>query len=316
MGRLHGESGVTSSTLKGWVQLSRPPFHLVGIFPFVLGSILSFHLYGTFNLSVFLLGIAAVVLIMLSTYYNGEFYDMKEDRLSAELERNTFSGGSQAILKKLLVPEHARIGGYVTIALAVVLGLILQFYYKTGAWTIFLGTLGIFAGFFYSAPPFRWVQRGVGELLIGFCYGWLPVAVSFYLQTGSISGLVNWISIPVAATIFNVILINEFPDYPADVMVDKRNLVVRMGKEKAVYLYVAMTILTWVAYFLSVKKGVPSKALLFFSPFFLISFVLSVLMLRKKYLNRKMLEVMCGLTIVVNLGTSLSYILAIWLKGQ
>jgi len=62
-----------------------------------------------------------------------------------------------------------------------VIGLILQFYYKTGPWTIPLGVIGMITGFFYSTPPPRWVKRGIGELLIGFCYGWLPVAAAFYL---------------------------------------------------------------------------------------------------------------------------------------
>jgi len=40
-----------------------------------------------------------------------------------------------------------------------------------------------------------------------------------------------------------------------------------------------------------------------------------IMMGRKSYLDRKLLQVMCGLTIVTNLGTSLAYILTIWTKG-
>jgi len=281
------------------------------MFPFILGAVLAWRTYEVFNWPVFILSAIAVVLIMLSTYYGGEYHDLKGDKLSAEMERNAFSGGTQVIIKNLLPHKQAQIASYIAIAQAGVIGLILQFYYKTGSWTIPLGVIGMIAGFFYSTPPLRWVKRGVGELLIGFCYGWLPVAAAFYLQAGTIDNIVHWISVPIACTIFNVILINEFPDYPADLIEGKKNLVIRLGKNTAALLYIAMTVIAWTAFGLSVSQGLPAVTFLFYLPVFILSLLLIVLMSKKDYLNRKRLELICGLTIVVNLGTSLGYILAV-----
>jgi 1,4-dihydroxy-2-naphthoate octaprenyltransferase len=301
--------------VKAWIQLSRPPFHLVGVFPFILGAVLAWRTYGAFNWPVFVWGTIAVVFIMLSTYYAGEYYDLKGDKLSAQMERNAFSGGTQAIVRNLLPHSQAKIASYIAMALAGVIGLVLQFYYKTGPWTIPLGIVGMIAGFFYSTPP-RWVKRGVGELLIGFCYGWLPVATAFYLQAGGIDNLVHWVSIPIACTIFNVILINEFPDYPADLIEGKKNLVIRLGKKAAASLYIAATGVAWVAFGVGVSQGLSATTVLFYLPVFLIGLILVVLISKKDYLDRKRLEMICGLTIVVNLGTSLSYTLAVWLGGS
>ncbi|MEA3222297.1 MAG: hypothetical protein U9P49_03920, partial [Thermodesulfobacteriota bacterium] len=69
-------------TIKGWIILSRSPFHLVGVLPFFLGAILAWRTNVPFNWPAFLWGVAAVVLIMLSTYYSGEYYDLKVDKLS------------------------------------------------------------------------------------------------------------------------------------------------------------------------------------------------------------------------------------------
>lgn len=300
-------------TIKGWIQLSRPPFHLVGVFPFVLGTVLAWRTYEVFNWPVFIWSTIAVVLIMLSTYYGGEYHDLKGDKLSAEMERNAFSGGTQAIVKNLLPPRQAKIASYIAIILAGVIGLILQFYYRTGPWTIPLGVIGMIAGFFYSTPPLRWVKRGIGELLIGFCYGWLPVATAFYLQAGTIDTIVHWISIPIACTIFNVILINEFPDYPADLIEGKKNLLIRLGKNTAAFLYIPMTVIAWIAFGLAVSQGLPAVTFLLYLPVFLIGLTLVVLMSKKNYFDRKRLQLICGLTIVVNLGTSMAYTLAIWL---
>lgn len=302
-------------TVKGWIQLSRPPFHLVGILPFILGTVLAWRLYGTFNVPVLLWSVLALILIMLSTYYSGEYHDLTVDTLSAGMERNAFSGGSQAIVRNLLPHRQARYAGYATLLLAGVVGILLQFCYDTGFWTIPLGVTGMIAGFFYSTPLIRWVKRGVGELIIGYCYGWLPVATAFYLQVGRIDDIVHWVSIPIACTIFNVILINEFPDYPADLIEGKRNLVVRLGKRISAYLYITMHVIAWIAFGLSVGQGVPAVAILFYLPVIFVSFVLVILVWRRGYLDRKSLELICGLTIFVNLGTSLSYTVAVWLES-
>jgi 1,4-dihydroxy-2-naphthoate octaprenyltransferase len=249
---------------------------------------------------------------MLATYYSGEYHDLKVDKLSVEMERNVFSGGSQVIVKNLLRHKQARIASYIAIVLAGVIGLILHFYYRTGPWTIPLGVSGMIAGVFYSTPPLRWVKRGIGELLIGFCYGWLPVATAFYLQAGTIDNIVHWVSIPITCTIFNVILINEFPDYPADLIEGKRNLVVRLGKDTAAFLYIAMTVIAWITFGLAVSQGLPAVTFLFYLPVFLVGLILVVLMSKKNYLDRQRLELICGLTIIVNLGSSLAYALAIW----
>lgn len=302
-------------TAQAWIQLSRAPFHLVGVLPFFLGATLAWKMNGLFNFQIFAISTAAVVFIMLCTYYTGEYSDITEDRLSASLDRNRFSGGSQAVINNLVSAEHTKIASYITCGLAVISGLIIQFYYWTGPLTIPLGVVGMFSGLLYSGMPYRWVAKGVGEAAIGLCYGWLPIATSFYLQTGKIAAIIYWMSLPVACTIFNVILINEFPDYTADIIVKKSNLVVRLGKEKASYLYIFMTLAAIITFFLSVRQGLDMNSLFIYIPVFLVSLFLIFAMGMKQYKNKILLEIMCGLTIASNLGTTIVYIVSIWLWG-
>jgi 1,4-dihydroxy-2-naphthoate octaprenyltransferase len=119
---------------------------------------------------------------------------------------------------------------------------------QTGPWTLFLGGLGIFFGYFYSEKPFQWSYRGMGEILIGFCYGWLPIATGFYLFSGFFSPQVLLLSIPVSLSVFNVILINEFPDEEADRAIGKRNLVVRFGKERMGELCLSLSVLVGLSF--------------------------------------------------------------------
>jgi len=74
---------------------------------------------------------------------------------------------------------------------------------------------------------------------------------------------------------------------------------------------VVSTMLQWVFFSLSVIKfGVPALALIFYLPIFAISFFLVLEVLKGHYKDREKLEKICGLTILVNLGTVIAYILA------
>lgn len=302
-------------TIKGWIMVARIPFHSVGVMPFCLGAVLAWRTSGAFNWPVFLWGILAVVLIMLSTYLAGEFFDLEEDTLSASMDRNRFSGGSQAVVKGLVPPHHARAGSYVALALAGAVGVLLQFGYHTGPWTIPLGMAGMLAGFFYSTEPIRWVKRGLGEVLIGFSYGWLPIATSFYLQTSRITPLVHWMSLPVALSIFNVILINEFPDYPADLALGKKNLAVRIGKRAASILYAAVALLGIILWPLAITAGLSERSIILLVGAAVPSILVAMGMLAGKYTDRAALEKMCGVTIAVNILYTAAYMVSLWVWG-
>jgi 1,4-dihydroxy-2-naphthoate polyprenyltransferase len=312
--RDNGEEAVKSSgisdTLQGWFRLSRPPFHTVGILPFLLGTALAWRLGGVFSPPVFLLGVLAVVLIMLSTYHAGEYADVREDEISGRLGRSNFAGGSGVVQAGLLSPRVPLWTSIIAILLAGIIGIILQYGYRTGSCTLLLGLAGAFPGFFYSARPVRLVERGIGEAFIGFCYGWLPVAAAFYIQTGHIDPVIHWIGLSIGFTIFNVIFLNEYPDYPADKAVGKRNMLFRLGPEKGRFVYLMVSLLAWVFAFASVYAGVPGKFLAVYVPIMALSAVLAVFMLRGKYRDRSTLERLCGLTIAVNLGTTACYLFA------
>jgi 1,4-dihydroxy-2-naphthoate octaprenyltransferase len=276
----------------------------------MLGGVVAWRLGGSFHWGICAWGTLGVVLVMLATYYAGEYWDYVEDALSVQLGPSRFAGGSR-VLQRGLLPRHAALwASLVSLLLAVGVALILQLGYRTGPWTIPFAILGLLGGFFYSTRPVRWVSTGVGELWIAFCYGWLPVAVGCYLQMGEIAPLVHWLAVPIGLTIFNVILLNEFPDYPADLATGKANLAVRLGRERAALLYGLTSLGSWVAMLLSLDRGVPARALSFYLPILVLSLILVVLVIRGRWRDRATLEKLCGANLVVNLGTTAAYVMA------
>ncbi|MDD5692463.1 MAG: prenyltransferase [Candidatus Omnitrophica bacterium] len=297
--------------LKHWFLLSRVPFLSVVILPYILGALLAAVLTGFLSFKIFLLGLFASVLVQLAAHYNGEIYDIKEDRLGATMEKNFFTGGSLMLVEKLIPEKKVKLLSYTVILLALLIGVILQFYFKTGFWTIPLGISGMICGFFYSKPPLRWVSRGTGEIFIAYAFGWLPVAAGFYLQASRFDPLATLIALPVAFSVTNIILINEFPDHPADRSAGKQNILVRIGKEKGAVLYAVLTLAAGAAFFYAVFSGVSHFSLLFYAPVLFLALRSALLMLKGAYNDRKKLEKLCGMTILVNLGTSLSFILGL-----
>jgi 1,4-dihydroxy-2-naphthoate octaprenyltransferase len=111
-----------------------------------------------------------------------------------------------------------------------------------------LGLAGILGGYFYTAAPIRLGYRGIGELIIGLLFGVLPVYGSYYVQTLTVDLIPIVPGIIVAMLIFLVILINEFPDAPADSAVNKKTLVVVLGEKLSVWSYRIVLLLTfWIA---------------------------------------------------------------------
>jgi 1,4-dihydroxy-2-naphthoate octaprenyltransferase len=296
--------------LAAWITVARLPFHLVGILPFILGTVLAWEIDHSFHIGAFIIGVTAVVLTMLSTYLAGEYWDFEEDSISQRIGRTMFSGGTGVLQTGLIDQMNVLKASQVALIIAGTIFLIIPVLFPSRALILILGVLGLMGGFFYSTPPIRWIKRGLGELWIAFCYGWLTVATGYYLQTGRIPILLVWISAPIALTIFNVILLNEFPDHLADSEAGKTNLLVRLGMENGSILYVIISVIGWFTVLYSTTRINPQKTLLAYSPVFIISVYLVIEMLNKKWRYKENIERLCAANLLVNLGTTACFILA------
>lgn len=147
----------------GWIKLSRPPFHSVGVFPFILRTVLAWKIVNTFCSDVFTLGILAVILIMLSTYQAVEYFDYKEDAISKSIFKSRFAGGTGITQAGTLSREIPLWTIIITIIIAAFLGLILQFGMKTGPHTVKLGAGGLFACLLLNETDTACTERNRGS---------------------------------------------------------------------------------------------------------------------------------------------------------
>jgi 1,4-dihydroxy-2-naphthoate octaprenyltransferase len=100
--------------------------------------------------------------------------------------------------------------------------------------------LGGLAAIFYVAPPIRWAYRGLGETVIALSYGPWMVLGSLYLHARALSWGAFWASLVPGFLIMSLAVVNAIPDYHQDRLVGKRNLVVRLGRRRGVWLYLLL----------------------------------------------------------------------------
>jgi 1,4-dihydroxy-2-naphthoate octaprenyltransferase len=274
------------------------PYLLTALLPFGAGTILAGVAGFPVRLAVFLLGTAALAVLVLA----------------ASASREAFApGAGRYPTWGPLPPGVAPRLGTGLLLLAALLGLILQFLFSTGDLTIPLGALGLLGGYFYFAPPINGYRRGWGEGLGAICLGLLPVIFGFYLQCGHLVTEVLLYGLPLTFAGFNLLLIHGLP--PADAAEPKpgRSLAARLGPVAAALVFTLVNILT--------IAGLVFDLLFPANPLpFRIGFVLLIILavvnqeLIKKQVYRRDagIRLLCRLTLIQQLAMGLVFVISLW----
>ena len=222
-----------------WFAEMRAPFLTGAIVPVILGTCVAWASTGTFLLDVFLLTLIAGMFVHIGSNISNDYFDHRSgtDDVNVEFVR-PFTGGSRMIQRGWMSPREVFAEAILFFSLGGGIGLYLA--YTRGIEVLILGVIGVGSGFFYTAPPFRLVNRGIGEIFIGLNFGVLMTLGAYFVQTKVLAWEAIFPSIPIAILITAVLYINEFPDYAADKSVGKLTVVVRLGRERAAKGYAVL----------------------------------------------------------------------------
>ncbi len=203
-------------------------FLYAGLLPYLLGAAWAYGVDRQFRPGVFWLGLLGIFLAVVGVESFNEYFDAKmgTDRVfNPDADEN--------------IPEWMFSLGVAAFALAAAVGFYLAW---EGGWPVVLYTLlGGAAAVWYVGPPVRWVYRGLGEAVIGLSYGpWMTLG-SVQLHTHRFSWGALAASLVPGLLIMALAVVNNIPDYHQDRLVGKRNLVVRLGREKGRLLYLALS---------------------------------------------------------------------------
>jgi len=221
------ECMIAFAQLRAFVKLGRPRFLVGGFVLFGLGTALAAVNGAPIDWQRYLLGQATITAAQSMTNYANDYFDLAADR--ANFTPTHWSGGSRVLVTGALAPHVALVAAMVLAAIAFSCSAALALRAGSPALVFPLAWLIIMLAWFYSAPPFRLLSRGLGEATTALVVTLLTPLFGYYVQTGTVRPLLLLACLPLCLLQFNMLLTIELPDAAGDRAQGKRTLVVRRG---------------------------------------------------------------------------------------
>ena len=208
------------------VKLARLPIVLAVIPIFLIGVLFALRTGAEFSLGNFLWGFSILFIVEIAASFANDYFDYEADKHNKQFG---FSGGSGVLLE---YPQLLPFAKWASVFLFILAMFLTSFFIVVASlpfWILGYICVAVFFCWFYTAPPLRFVYRGLGELphmLAGVMFpGW-----GYLILTGTITLDVLIFAIPFGLLGLTVILNFEIPDMEADIHGGKRNLVVIKGR--------------------------------------------------------------------------------------
>ena len=207
---------------KVWVKTARPFSLTAAVSPVLVGTAVAAY-EGTFHLAVFLVTLLSCLFLQIAANYFNEYFDYHYG-----LDHSGSLGASTVIFRHEMTATQVLAGGIGCFVIAAVLGLVLI--YLIGPAIILFGLAGMAIAYFYSAKPFQFAIRGLGDILVYIAMGFLMTWGAYYVQIPRWSWLAFAASVPVGFLVVAILNMNNTRDIQDDIAVHKLTLPVRFGQ--------------------------------------------------------------------------------------
>ncbi len=227
-----------------WIRELRAPFFTCTIVPVMLGTAVAWFSTGSFNPIHFLLVMVGTISIHAGANMVDDYFDYQSGcdlhPIYDELD-SQFFGGSRILTEGKLKPKSVYYASVLSFLFGALIGI--YFVFKFGWPILVLGVTGILFGYFHVNYVYKW---GLAEFSLFLNFGPLITVGSYFVQTGKMT-IMPWIaSIPIGLLMACILLINQVPDRQADEISKKNTVAVRHGEKRAVDLFSALLILTYI----------------------------------------------------------------------
>ena len=236
------------------LRTTRLPFLTATIIPVVLGILIAAS-HGAFDLVSAALTVIGASFVQLGLNVANDVFDTVQGADDANVTPTKFSGGSRVIQYGLV--SLRQMAGLATVfyVLAGIIGLILLATRGSTALLV-IGVVGFIVSLGYTAPPLKFVYRGLGEIAVALGFGPMMLLGAYVVQT---RGTLSWepfvASIPVALLVALILYVNEIPDRRGDARAGKRTLPVRFSPRAVIGGYNAAVTAAYIALFVGVVAG-------------------------------------------------------------
>jgi 1,4-dihydroxy-2-naphthoate octaprenyltransferase len=228
--------------IKSWFLETRPQFLLLSVVLAFLGTAMAWNA-GHFNLGFALLAFIGLLLAHVSVNVINDWFDFKSG-IDQKTQRTPFSGGSGILPARMLSTRQVFWLGVGAFAVIVPIGI---YFVIITSWSL-LPLLVIAALCIFAYTPFVLKTRSP-EWAAGLGLGTLPILGMYFVQANQYTVPAIIASIPSGFLVYNLLLLNEFPDVEADRSAGRRTLPITEGRDRASLVYAATTlaVYAWVA---------------------------------------------------------------------
>lgn len=250
-----GDKHGLHARLAVWWRAARPFSLTASATPVLVGSAAAFR-DTAFHPGLFLAAVIASMAIQAATNMMNEYYDH-----ARSVDRPGSLGPSGVILRGQLSPRAVLIGGLALFVLAGLLGILLVI---AAGWPILVvGVLSVLVGYAYTGGPWPLGYVGLGDLAVFIFMGPVIVLGAYYVQAHAISRAVIWASVPIAALVTAILVVNNLRDLDDDRRAGKRTLATFLGDRSTRVEFVGLVIVAYLstAIGIGVRSLPPTAAL-------------------------------------------------------
>ena len=235
-----------TNTLGQYLKATRPSFLSITLIAYFIGYSINPNIgYST----VGFLGLIVALLAHAAGNVINDFHDSVNGSDVANIERiYPFTGGSRMIQDGVFTDQQIRHVAIALFCLSILLGISVA--YTSSISLIFVGMLGIFLAWAYSAPPFKLMSRGlIGELSIALAWSLVVIGAAILSESPQVShsGLPTYIAIGLSYgfSVTNILFVNQIPDITADLSAKKHTLATTIQAKHLWLYYLCFNLLTY-----------------------------------------------------------------------
>jgi 1,4-dihydroxy-2-naphthoate octaprenyltransferase len=194
---------------------------------YLMGFLLALQTGVEYSFSKFIFGYSIFVTAHLSVSFSNDYFDRKSDRNSV---KTAFSGGSKVLVENPELERLALIFAITLLSSSIVINALFTLFYTYPFWFFVFGLVGGFIGWFYTAPPLKLAYRGLGEISTMLAVGFFMPGMGYFVASGRIDTLFQSFILPLSCYGLLFILTVELPDVESDTAAQKKNLIVKWGR--------------------------------------------------------------------------------------
>ena len=230
------EKRIKTNSMRAWLLAARPKTLSGAAVPVMIGGMLAYVDAPKYGDDVFKW--MAVVLCMLFAFVmqiNANFINDFFDFANGADDAETRLGPRRACAQGWVTLDMMKQAIAVTTCMACVIGLPLVWY--GGLEMILVGMICIVFAFLYTT---FFSYQGQGDILVLVFFGIVPVCCTYYVQLHTITWEVLLSSIACGLVIDALLIVNNFRDRDNDRQVGKKTLIVRLGADFGLRLYLGV----------------------------------------------------------------------------